>query len=210
MDIIFAPLKAVAKIGIELTSADGAVRQGHPILASYPVDYLEQSLVMCTRYNVTCPKCNIKVDGFGNGKLGTPREQNDSLQKIKSTANETSMMKTNTKLKRDGLKYIPEPFWADWYLVYIHSAITPDILHQLYQGIVKHLIGWLRNLIGDNWMHCLNDFHQLMVCSTLKLVFLASPRCWDLSTRTSVKSSLVVFWVCPLYLWELFAQAVHF
>lgn len=149
MDIIFGPLKAVAKTGIELTSADGAVRRGHPILASYPADYPEQSLVTCTRYNVTCPKCNIKVDGFGNGKLGTPREQNDSLRKIESAANETSMTKINKKLKRNGLNYIPEPFWADWYLVDIHSAITPDILHQLYQGVVEHLIGWLRNLIGD-------------------------------------------------------------
>jgi len=57
-----------------------------------------------------CPKCNIKVGSFGNGKLGMPREQNDSLQKIKSAANETSMMKTNTKLKHDRLNYIPELF----------------------------------------------------------------------------------------------------
>ena len=83
MDIIFAPLKAFAKPGINLTSADGAVRRGHPILACYPADYPEQSLVTCTRYNVTCPKCDIAPENFGDGKLGTPREQNDSLHKIR-------------------------------------------------------------------------------------------------------------------------------
>jgi len=59
------------------------------------------------------------------------------------------MAKTDEWLKRDGFNYVPEPFWADWYLADIHSAITPDILHQLYQGDLEHLIGWLRNLIGD-------------------------------------------------------------
>jgi hypothetical protein len=71
MNTIFAPLKAVAQHGLELTSADGAVRHGHPILACYPADYPEQSLVTCTRYNVTCPKCDISSDKLGNGKLGT-------------------------------------------------------------------------------------------------------------------------------------------
>ena len=55
----------------------------------------------------------------------------------------------NDRLKRDGLNYILNPFWEDWYLANIHSAMTPDILHQLYQGVAEHLIGWLRNLIGD-------------------------------------------------------------
>jgi hypothetical protein len=55
----------------------------------------------------------------------------------------------NAKLKSEGLNFIPHPFWENWYLSDIHLAITPDILHQLYQGVVEHLIGWLRKLIGD-------------------------------------------------------------
>jgi hypothetical protein len=149
MDTIFAPLKAVARHGLELTSADGAVRRGHPVLACYPADYPEQSLVTCTRYNVTCPKCDISPGNFGNGKLGTPREQNDTLWKIHQAAEERSKTRMNAKLKSEGLNYIPHPFWENWYLSDIHLAITPDILHQLYQGVVEHLISWLRKLIGD-------------------------------------------------------------
>jgi hypothetical protein len=29
-------------------------------------------------------------------------------------------------------------------------AITPDVLHQLYQGVIKHLVDWLRQACGDN------------------------------------------------------------
>jgi hypothetical protein len=55
----------------------------------------------------------------------------------------------NAKLKSKGLNYLPHPFWENWYLSDIHLAMTPDILHQLYQGVVEHLIGWLQKLIGD-------------------------------------------------------------
>ena len=150
MATVFAPLNAVAESGIELTSADGAVHHGHPILASCPADYPEQCLVACTCQNMTCPKCYIKLENFGVGKLGTPREQNNSLQKIHHAGKQSSMAKTDEQLKCDGFNYVPEPFWADWYLADIHSVIMmPDILHQLYQGFLENLIGWLWNFIGD-------------------------------------------------------------
>ncbi|EJD43075.1 hypothetical protein AURDEDRAFT_34160, partial [Auricularia subglabra TFB-10046 SS5] len=38
------------------------------------------------------------------------------------------------------------PFWADWPHTNIHCAITSDVLHQLIQGVGKHLVGWLTAL----------------------------------------------------------------
>ncbi|KZT31029.1 hypothetical protein SISSUDRAFT_961178, partial [Sistotremastrum suecicum HHB10207 ss-3] len=40
------------------------------------------------------------------------------------------------------------PFWADFPQANIHLAMTPDILHQLYQGMVKHVIGWLQIIVS--------------------------------------------------------------
>ena len=34
------------------------------------------------------------------------------------------------------------PFWDGFPLYDIHLSITPDVLHQLYQGIVKYLVLW--------------------------------------------------------------------
>ncbi|EJD44317.1 hypothetical protein AURDEDRAFT_37461, partial [Auricularia subglabra TFB-10046 SS5] len=45
-----------------------------------------------------------------------------------------------------------EPFWKDWAHINVHEAIAPDVLHQLYQGLVKHLTAWCRALIGDDEM----------------------------------------------------------
>ena len=42
-----------------------------------------------------------------------------------------------------GLKPIFHPFWAALPFSDIFVSITPDILHQLLQGMMKHLIKWL-------------------------------------------------------------------
>src|SRR5258708_31414845 len=42
-----------------------------------------------------------------------------------------------------------DPFWVDLPYTDIHKTITPDILHQLYQGVFKHLIGWCQRIVGE-------------------------------------------------------------
>jgi hypothetical protein len=42
------------------------------------------------------------------------------------------------------------PFWSGFPLCDIHQAIVPDILHQLYQGVFKHLVGWCQKALGPS------------------------------------------------------------
>ena len=39
------------------------------------------------------------------------------------------------------------PFWEGFPLVDIHQTITPDVLHQLYQGVFKHLVSWCQSIL---------------------------------------------------------------
>ncbi|KAJ7928183.1 hypothetical protein B0H13DRAFT_1573399, partial [Mycena leptocephala] len=41
------------------------------------------------------------------------------------------------------------PFWEGLPYTNIFRPISPDVLHQLYQGIVKHLIAWLKECCGE-------------------------------------------------------------
>lgn len=41
-----------------------------------------------------------------------------------------------------------EPFWKDLPYANPFRSITPDVLHQLYQGIIKHLISWIIEAYG--------------------------------------------------------------
>ncbi|EJD47515.1 hypothetical protein AURDEDRAFT_30783, partial [Auricularia subglabra TFB-10046 SS5] len=59
MELVFEPLFAAAKDGIQMTDSKGDVRLCFPILASYVADYPEQCLVTGIRYGQTCPKCHV-------------------------------------------------------------------------------------------------------------------------------------------------------
>ncbi|KAE9389336.1 hypothetical protein BT96DRAFT_835060 [Gymnopus androsaceus JB14] len=55
--------------------------------------------------------------------------------------------------------YVYRPFWDNLPFADIHFSITPDILHQLYQGVLKHLISWCQIILGtdelDRRIRCL-------------------------------------------------------
>ncbi|KAG1785031.1 uncharacterized protein HD556DRAFT_1435284 [Suillus plorans] len=42
-----------------------------------------------------------------------------------------------------------KPFWEDLLHANIFQSITPDVLHQLYQGIIKHLIEWIKEAYSE-------------------------------------------------------------
>ena len=42
------------------------------------------------------------------------------------------------------MKPIVHPYWEDLPYCDIFLAITPDVLHQLYQGLLKHLVNWIK------------------------------------------------------------------
>ena len=66
-----------------------------------------------------------------------------------------------------GVKPLPEPFWKDLPYADIFCSITPDILHQLYQGIMKHLISWIIEVLGaeeiDAWCRRMPPNHNLQL-----------------------------------------------
>ena len=47
-----------------------------------------------------------------------------------------------------GIKLLVEPFWKNLPYAHIYQSITPDILHQLNQGVIKHLIGRITKACG--------------------------------------------------------------
>ena len=149
MRIVTRSLGTAFPNGIELISGDGAVRLGFPVIAAYAADYPEQALVTCTRYLQTCPKCFVTKDELGKHVTRKPRHQEESIRTIRHASQQSTRARADAVLKDHSLNLIPDAFWIGLPYCDIHKSITPDVLHQIYQGLVRHLCGWLRTLIGD-------------------------------------------------------------
>ncbi|EJU01535.1 hypothetical protein DACRYDRAFT_52996 [Dacryopinax primogenitus] len=52
------------------------------------------------------------------------------------------------------LTTVPDPFFAGLPHAEIHSLLYPDILHQLLQGILKHVVSWLKQVLGVQELDC--------------------------------------------------------
>ncbi|KAF7799077.1 hypothetical protein EIP86_010307 [Pleurotus ostreatoroseus] len=149
MKIITAPLVDAGKHGRLMTSGDGAIRECFPILACYIGDNPEQCLVCCTRSGVTCPKCPATKKEFEKNFYYELRQSADTLEQIREACREETATERENALQAIGLIAVEEPFWEHLPLCNIHEAITSDVLHQLYQGVVKHCVEWVRNIMTD-------------------------------------------------------------
>ncbi|KAL6301703.1 hypothetical protein BKA93DRAFT_818859 [Sparassis latifolia] len=119
------------KTGLDMTGGDGAVQRVFPILAAYVADFPEQCLVTCSKYG-TCPKCHCPADKLQDSDEYPARTQKWTLDIIKQAKHFVCL----------------ERFPGAFTHTDIHLAITPDVLHQLYQGVFKHLVNWCSRIMS--------------------------------------------------------------
>ncbi|KAH7098536.1 hypothetical protein BKA62DRAFT_810670 [Auriculariales sp. MPI-PUGE-AT-0066] len=146
--IICKPLFGPAKSGEVMIDSEGVVRTYHPVLAAYAADYPEQCLITCTRYGQACPVCDVLVEDFDKNEAGEPRHQGDTLATIEH-ARTLSAKDRDATLQAAGLNNVPDPFWKEWPHANVHAAMASDVLHQLVQGMGKHLVEWIIELVDD-------------------------------------------------------------
>jgi len=157
MRIVLEPLIEAGKKGVEMASSDGSIQDIFPLISCYAADYLEQCLVACTKYG-TCFKCRIKATGLGNLEPAVAwtatwttsiiREARNYSEAVKGTPVTKSCQFHTQCMLHDVAGIVYGPFWTGFPLCNIHQAIVPDILHQLYQGVFKHLVGWCQKALG--------------------------------------------------------------
>jgi hypothetical protein len=150
MRIVLEPLINAGTVGVEMTSSDGAVRRVHPILTCYVADYPEQCLVACTKYG-TCVKCQASANDLQNPTPAHKRTQKwteDIIAKGMEEANGNANKFHSYCMSNDVAGSVYKPFWVGFPFCDIHRAITPDVLHQLYQGVFKHVVSWCQKILS--------------------------------------------------------------
>ncbi|KAI9440150.1 hypothetical protein H4582DRAFT_2111250 [Lactarius indigo] len=145
---ILEPLVSAGKDGVFMSTAEGLVHRNHPILASFIGDYPEQILATCSIYG-DCPVCGTPQDDLGDFKpddVPPPRQLDTFLEALDSFWGDSAgFLQTCSKIR---MKPVPQPFWLGLPYLNIYQSITPDVLHQLYQGVVKHLKSWVIEACG--------------------------------------------------------------
>ncbi|KAG8714425.1 hypothetical protein FRC09_017655 [Ceratobasidium sp. 395] len=137
----------VGTSGVEMQCADGGVRLVFPVVAAYIADFAEQTLVACSREN-RCPICLVPADERQDGRSEHPVR--DKVQARTALDNYKHQKRGAAQdLKDLGLRPT-QPFWQNLPFVNLSDSITPDLLHQIHQGVFgEHLDKWLTNLIGE-------------------------------------------------------------
>ncbi|KAL1717167.1 hypothetical protein EV715DRAFT_203825 [Schizophyllum commune] len=149
---IVRPLKSAGLEGVNMATADGVVRRMHPIYACYIGDYPEQVLCACVKSGdcAQCGESNATLGEFDRAKADGLRDGYRKLEPVLNILNtyDEDPVGYVSRCKSIGLRPIVKPFWQDLPFAHPFRAITPDVLHQLYQGVVKHLVAWVVEVFG--------------------------------------------------------------
>ncbi|TRM57623.1 hypothetical protein BD626DRAFT_514014 [Schizophyllum amplum] len=148
MRVLLEPLVEAGEHGIDMVGGNGEVRRVFPILAAYVADFPEQCLVTCSKFG-TCPKCQCPADCLGDPpdfELRTEEWTIGIMEDAKASSSTTTQYRKYC-MSNDVSGGVYVPFWEFFPHGDIHTAITPDVLHQLYQGVFKHLVEWCQELL---------------------------------------------------------------
>lgn len=147
MHQILRPLETAGVEGIKMKSGDGVIRRTHPILASYIGDYPEQTAVTSVK-NGECPTCEVDHNELGSITDASQLRDLEKILDALDTLDDDDPTTFTRACRNAGIKPIVHPFWQHLPYTNIYCSITPDVLHQLYQGVIKHLFAWITSAFG--------------------------------------------------------------
>ena len=162
---IFEPLVEAGTQGVRMFQGDGVAHHCYPILACLSMDYQEQVLATGIKTGLY-PNCPIPRDEIGEGGDEYPiRDLNKVLEALSKADGDLTEFKR--VCEEAGVKPIYHPFWERLPYTHIFQSITPNVLHQLYQGVIRHLISWLKDCCGsveiDARCQCLPPNHNIQL-----------------------------------------------
>ncbi|QRV87015.1 hypothetical protein RhiJN_15033 [Ceratobasidium sp. AG-Ba] len=145
---LFEELEVASKTGMVVACADGRYQKAYPVLAGVLLDYKEQAPTAgVKRYR--CLKCESTED-WKVGKLGPPRTAYKTLDALRA------WLEGEGRDLADDLGLRDRPVWPWWASIpdfNLAESVMPDLLHQLHQGMIRHLLRWVVAGAGEGMLN---------------------------------------------------------
>lgn len=146
MGQIFDALISAGNSGLDMICSDGLMCHVYPILSIFIADHPEKCRVACCKQN-RCPKCLVQPQELGDNIVAQACMPSRTLRIL----DRHGSRKITTAFNSDGLRPVYAPFWAKLPHCNIFSSFSPDILHELHNGIFGvHLKDWCLRIAGSN------------------------------------------------------------
>ena len=152
--LLFEPLQAVAREGVNIDCADGKVRRCFPILSAWIADHMENVALHGVKSN-SCPKCKVLPWELGNDAKYSARdyteyeycERQNGLQSPRSDSDDADNA-DNADVTFDTLRINMGPgVFHGLYRVSAPDLHVPDLLHTIYLGLFKHMMDWIQGFL---------------------------------------------------------------
>lgn len=149
LDVVLAPLKAAARLGVMLSDPLGNLRWCFTPLASFIVDTPEAQLISCVG-GKTSPVTMANYNQFGDDFRHPSRTGSitlNTINKIRGSANTLETYEKAAKSYR--LNGVQLPFWRDWTLSSDPSSfLTSEPLHHWHKQFWDHDTKWCIYMLG--------------------------------------------------------------
>ena len=146
--LLFEPLQAVAREGVNIDCANGTVHRGFPVLSAWIADHMENVAPHGVKSN-SSPKCKLLPWVLGNDAKYSARDyteyeyckRENGLQSSGSDLDDAD----GDDVTFDTLKINMGPgVFHRLYQVSAPDLHVPDLLHTIYLGLFKHMIDWIQ------------------------------------------------------------------
>jgi hypothetical protein len=152
LNIVLAPLKVAARLGIMLSDPVGDLRWCFTPLASFIVDTPEAQLISCVG-GKTSPLTMANYQQFGDDFQHPPRTGAITLNMINQIHGEATALESLEKYEKTAKTYrlngVQLPFWRDWPLSSDPSIfLTSEPLHHWHKQFWDHDVKWCTHVLG--------------------------------------------------------------
>ena len=151
LDIVLAPLKQAAKLGVMLLDLWGHSWYCFTPIASYIVDTPKAAL-LATVGGKTSPVTMASYKQFGDNFLHEPRTSSTTLTQIAvaaSTADPEDIKAFFHEAQKFRLNGVYMPFWHDVTMSCPSKFFNPEILHHFHKEFGDHNAKWCINALGS-------------------------------------------------------------